>query len=119
MNDYNKYFFDPDGDLNDLSEEERQTIKQQSMLNTYKLIVNNYDFDIFPNRLFWLLTDYDALTVFDILIDYFADLEREEYEKCAELKNIKEKLIKNRSVRTAKKGKFTYTITSDDEKDLK
>ena len=119
MNDFNKYFFDPEGDLNDLSKEEREIIKQQSMLNTYKLIVNNYDFDVFPNRLFWLLTDFDALTVFDVLIDYFASPEIEEYEKCAELKNIKEELIKNQSIRTAKRGEFTYTITPDDEKNLK
>jgi len=116
---FNNYFFNPEDDLNQLTDEEREAIKNQSMLNTYRLIVNNYDFEVFPDTLFWLLTDYDELTVFDVLIDYFADPEREDYEKCGKLRDIKLSLKKNHLDRAAKKGKFTYTIQSDSKKKLK
>ena len=116
---FDSYFFNPEGDLNQLTDEEREAIKRQSMLNTYRLIINNYDFDVFTDTLFWLLTDYDELTVFDVLIDYFADPEREEYEKCAKLRDIKDSLKSNRLRSRAKKGKFTYTIKPNDEQNLK
>jgi hypothetical protein len=116
---FDNYFFNPEDDLNQLTDEEREAIKNQSMLNTYRLIVNNYDFDVFPNTLFWLLTDYDKLTVFDVLIDYFQHPDREEYEKCGKLRDIKLSLKKNYLDRTAKKGKFTYTIQPDSKKKLK
>jgi|3_EtaG_2_1085321.scaffolds.fasta_scaffold30611_1 hypothetical protein len=119
MSDFNNYFFNPDGDFSDLSDDERESIKRQSMLNTYRLIVNNYDFEIFPDSVFWLLTDYDELTVFDILIKYFSDLDREEYEKCARLRDIKKELMKNKKKCMAKKGKFTYNIKPNEKENLK
>ena len=109
------YFFNPDGDLDRLTDEERESIKRQSMLNTYRLIINNYDFEVFDETLFWLLTDYQETTVFDVLIEYFADPTREEYEKCAEIKKIKDNLSKKRLASGAKKGKFTYTIKPDNK----
>ena len=112
---FDNYFFDPEEELSQLTEGEREAIKNQSMLNTYRLIVNNYDFEVFDNTLFWLLTDYDELTVFDVLIEYFADPDREDYEKCGKLRDIKLSLRNNRLSRGAKKGKFTYTIKPDDE----
>ena len=112
------YFFDGDDpELDMLTEEQREQIKHQSMENTFTLITNNYDFEVFPNKLFWLLTDYDELTVFDILIDYYADPDREQYEKCAVLKKIKERHIRHNPTRVSKKGKFTYKLGFDDEED--
>ena len=117
--DFENYFYDPkDDDIDLLSDEERETIKYHSMHNTYKLILNEYDFEVFPDRLFWLLTDYDSLSVFDILIKYFQHPDREEYEKCAELKRIKEARLKEHPKRVAKKGKFTYNLGPDNP-DLK
>ena len=112
---FDNYFFDPEEELSQLTEGEREAIKNQSMLNTYRLIVNNYDFEVFDNTLFWLLTDYDELTVFDVLIEYFADPDREDYEKCARLRDIKIELNKNKKKRTVKRGKFTYNIKPKDE----
>tara|TARA_R110000765_G_scaffold423725_2_gene533034 strand:+ start:41 stop:397 length:357 start_codon:yes stop_codon:yes gene_type:complete len=105
------FFYDPgDADVEFLSTTEEEIIKYHSMNNTYKLILNEYDFTVFPDSLFWLLTDYDKLTVFDVLIEYFQDPEREEYEKCAVLKGIKEERLKHMKRRGTKKGKFTYRL---------
>ena len=63
---YDNYFYDGDDpDLQELKPEEREEIKRQSMENTYTLIINNYNFEVFPNKLFWLLSDFDEITVFD------------------------------------------------------
>jgi hypothetical protein len=115
--DYNDFLFDgEDPEFSALTEEQREEIKHQSMENTFKLITNNYDFEVFPNRLFWLLTDYDELTVFDVLIDYFADPEREQYERCAILKKIKERHLRNTDkTRAAKRGMFTYRLGTDEK----
>ena len=115
MKEFHNYFFDPEGDFSELSDDEREYIQKQSMLNTYTLIINNYDFEIFPKTLFWLLTDYDELSVFDVLIKYFSHLDREDYEKCARLRDIKIELNKNKKKRTVKRGKFTYNIKPKDE----
>ncbi|QDP52820.1 MAG: hypothetical protein Unbinned838contig1000_71 [Prokaryotic dsDNA virus sp.] len=116
--DLENYFYnneDPDLDL--LKDEEREYIRKQSMENTYTLIVNNYDFEIFPDKLFWLLTDFDELSVFDVLLEYF--VEQEEYEKCAVLVNIKERHKRWDASRATKRGKFTYKldINLGDEED--
>lgn len=42
----------------------------------------------------WLPTGFDETTSIDNLIEYFADSERENYEICAELVEIKKKLTK-------------------------
>tara|TARA_R100000781_G_C3988163_1_gene95959 strand:+ start:27 stop:404 length:378 start_codon:yes stop_codon:yes gene_type:complete len=107
--DLENYFYnneDPDLDL--LKDEEREYIRKQSMENTYTLIVNNYDFEVFPDRLFWLLTDFDEITVFDVLMEYF--IEEEEYEKCAVLVQMKERHKRWDESRAAKRGKFTYKL---------
>tara|TARA_R110002050_G_scaffold116946_2_gene233642 strand:- start:18867 stop:19226 length:360 start_codon:yes stop_codon:yes gene_type:complete len=114
--DLENFFYDPeDSDVEFLSSREEETIKYHSMNNTYKLIINDYDFEVFPDQLFWLLTDYDALSVFDVLIDYFKHPDREEYEKCAILKSLQEKRVKNMKSRAAKKGKFTYRLGVENE----
>jgi hypothetical protein len=99
-----------------LTDKQKESIKRQSMENTYTLVINNYDFDIFPEKLFWLLTDFDSLTIFDVLIDYY--IETEEYEKCNVLKICKEREIQLSSENKKKQGKFTYKIPMDDETDL-
>tara|TARA_R110000824_G_scaffold229769_1_gene417405 strand:+ start:127 stop:492 length:366 start_codon:yes stop_codon:yes gene_type:complete len=110
------YFYDPeDDDLEILTDRQRESIKRQSMENTYTLVINNYDFDIFPDRLFWLLTDFDDLTIFDVLMEYYIDTE--EYEKCAVLKIVKERERQLSRDRKKKQGKFTYTLPKDDETD--
>jgi len=112
--DLENFFYSPgDDDIDLLTDDEQEAIKYHSMMNTYKLIINEYDFEVFPDRLFWLLTDYDTLSVFDILINYFASPDREEYEKCAELKRIKDERLK----RGAKKGEFSYKLYLNDEID--
>lgn len=116
--DFDNYFYDNDDpELDMLTDAQREEIKHQSMENTFTLITNNYDFEVFPNKLFWLLTDYDALTVFDVLIDYYSHPNREQYERCALLKKIKERHIRRRPTRAVKKGKFTYKLGVDDEED--
>lgn len=119
---FDNYFYDSDDpELDMLSEEQRLEIKHQSMENTYTLITNNYDFEVFPNKLFWLLTDYDALTVFDVLIDYYSHEDREQYEKCALLKKIKERHERhNKASGDIKRGMFTYQlgITSEEDGDI-
>lgn len=119
---YDNWLFndgDDDPELNSLTEEQREEIKHQSMENTFTLITNNYDFEVFPNRLFWLLTDYDELTVFDVLIDYYSDPAREQYERCAVLKKIKDRHLRHsKKKRVAKKGMFTYRLGLDGEEKL-
>ena len=116
--DFENYFYNSDDpELDMLTDAQRANIKHQSMENTYTLITNNYDFEVFPNKLFWLLTDYDELTVFEVLIKYFAHENREEYEKCALLKKIKERHLRHKPTRAVKKGKFTYKLGVDDEED--
>jgi len=113
---FENYFYDSnDPEFDELKPEAREEIKRQSMENTYTLIINNYDFDVFPNRLFWLLTDFDELTVFDVLVEYFKHPDREEYEKCAMLLKIKERHKRWDASRAEKKGKFTYKLGYDEE----
>lgn len=108
------YFYDPnDDDLDILTDKQRESIKRQSMENTYTLVINNYDFDIFPEKLFWLLTDFDSITIFDVLMDYY--IETEEYEKCAVLKIVKEREKQIRSENKKKIGKFTYKLPMEDD----
>tara|TARA_R110002012_G_scaffold37023_1_gene104092 strand:- start:2929 stop:3297 length:369 start_codon:yes stop_codon:yes gene_type:complete len=108
------YFYDPeDDDLEILTDKQRASIKRQSMENTYTLVINNYDFDIFPEKLFWLLTDFDSLTIFDVLMDYY--IETEEYEKCAILKIVKEKHTQISRESKKKMGKFTYKLPIEDD----
>tara|TARA_R110000787_G_scaffold255726_2_gene361070 strand:+ start:1206 stop:1571 length:366 start_codon:yes stop_codon:yes gene_type:complete len=110
------YFYDPeDEDLDILTDKQKESIKRQSMENTYTLVINNYDFDIFPEKLFWLLTDFDTLTIFDVLMEYY--IETEEYEKCSILKIVKEREIQISSDNKKKLGKFTYKLPQDDETD--
>ena len=110
--DLENYFYNnEDPDLELLTDEQRETIRKQSMENTYTLILNNYDFAVFPNKLFWLLTDFDELSVFDVLIDYF--IETEEYEKCARLVELKERHERWDENSVAKKGEFTYKLDID------
>ena len=58
-----KYSFDNFNDdfeeEEEFSEKEKEIIKRSSMINTYRLILSNYDFSIFPNTFFWLLTAYE------------------------------------------------------------
>ena len=111
------FFYDPeDTDLEILSQTQRDSIKRQSMENTYTLVINNYDFEIFPDQLFWLLSDFDSLTIFDVLIEYY--IETEEYEKCSALKICKEREIQLSRESKKKRGKFTYTLPDGDEPDL-
>ena len=111
----NRYYYDPKDDDNLLDDDEKILIRDASMNNTYTLITNGYDFDVFHEKLFWLLTDYQEITVFDVLIDYFQHPDREEYEKCAILRDIKKELTKDFNSRVLKKSKFTYTIEPDDK----
>lgn len=106
------YFYDPeDKALELLTDKQKESIKRQSMENTYTLIINDYNFDIFPEKLFWLLTDFDEPTVFDVLIDYYIDTE--EYEKCAQLKIIQESIIGTKGAK--KRGQFTYKLGFDED----
>ena len=106
------YFYDPeDKALELLTDKQKESIRRQSMENTYTLIINDYNFDIFPEKLFWLLTDFDEPTVFDVLIDYYIDTE--EYEKCAQLKIIQESIIGTKGAE--KRGKFTYKLGFDED----
>tara|TARA_R110000751_G_scaffold49529_5_gene110198 strand:+ start:5817 stop:6209 length:393 start_codon:yes stop_codon:yes gene_type:complete len=109
------FFYDPeDRDVELMTEEEKEIVKYHSMNNTYKLIMSEYDFTVFPDTLFWLLTDYDKASVFDVLIEYFQDEDREEYEKCAVLKQLKERRLRYKK-RASKKGKFTYKLGVQNE----
>ena len=115
---YDNYFYDGDDpDLQELKPEEREEIKRQSMENTYTLITNNYNFEVFPNKLFWLLSDFDEITVFDVLIDYFKHPDREQYEKCAVLVEIVKDHKQYYKRGAAKKGMFTYQLGANEEED--
>tara|TARA_R110002020_G_scaffold233207_2_gene444960 strand:- start:2389 stop:2733 length:345 start_codon:yes stop_codon:yes gene_type:complete len=110
--------FDPydDEELDGFSDEEKDIIRRSSMVNTYRLIVSNYDFSIFPDTMFWLLTNYKDQNVLEILLEYFESTE--EYEICAELYNIQlelDKVIANR--RKKREGQIKYLIepTKNDE----
>ena len=117
--DLENFFYDPeDTDVELLTDKEQEMVKYHSMNNTYKLILHEYDFTVFPDTLFWLLTDYDKLTVFDVLIEYFQDSDREEYEKCAVLKKIKEERLTYIKQRGAKKGKFTYKLGVENKESI-
>ena len=61
MEEFNEEFYEEE-----FSEKEKETIRRSSMINTYKLLISNYDFSIFPNNLFWLLSDYNEENVFDV-----------------------------------------------------
>ena len=62
------YFYDPeDKALELLTDKQKESIRRQSMENTYTLIINDYNFDIFPEKLFWLLTDFSVIDYNKIL----------------------------------------------------
>ena len=86
----------------EFTEKEKEIIKRSSMINTYKLILSNYDFSIFPNTFFWLLTEYEDKSVFDVLLDYFESTE--EYEICADIKQIRDNIKKAQKNRSKKRG---------------
>tara|TARA_Y100001968_G_C19364419_1_gene721676 strand:+ start:528 stop:869 length:342 start_codon:yes stop_codon:yes gene_type:complete len=103
--------FDPhnDEELDGFSDEEKEVIRRSSMINTYRLIVNNYDFSIFPDTMFWLLTNYKDKNVLDILLEYFESTE--EYEMCADIYKIQKSLdrvIANRAKK--REGLIKYLI---------
>ena len=103
--------FDPydDEELDGFSDGEKEVIRRSSMINTYRLILSNYDFSIFPNTMFWLLTNYKEQNVLDILIEYFETTE--EYEICAELYLIQtelDRVIANRKQK--REGQIRYLI---------
>ena len=87
--------------LDDFTDEEKEVIRRTSMINTYRLLTSNYDFSIFPENLFWLLSDYNEMTVFDILLDYFESTE--EYELCADVKKMKDHSLQVIAIRDTKK----------------
>ena len=91
-----------EGEEEEFSEKEKEIIKRSSMINTYRLILSNYDFSIFPNTFFWLLTEYEDRSVFDVLLDYFESTE--EYEICADIKQIKDNITKANKSRSEKRG---------------
>ena len=98
----------------EFSEEEKETIRRSSMINTYRLLVSNYDFSIFPNNLFWLLSDYNESNVFDVLLDYFESTE--EYELCSDIKKMKDDFKKIRDSRESKKNTILrYIMGPNDE----
>tara|TARA_R100000406_G_scaffold41208_1_gene27547 strand:- start:653 stop:982 length:330 start_codon:yes stop_codon:yes gene_type:complete len=99
----------------EFSEEEKESIRRSSMINTYRLLVSNYDFSIFPDNLFWLLSDYNEEHVFDVLLEYFESTE--EYELCADIKRMKDNFIKIKNSRAAKKNTMIrYIMGPNDEK---
>ena len=113
-----KYSFDnfnDDFEEEDFSEKEKEIIKRSSMINTYRLLVSNYDFSIFPNNLFWLLSDYNEENVFDVLLNYFESTE--EYELCADIQKMKVNFKKIKDNRAAKKNTMIrYIMGPNDEK---
>jgi len=84
------------------TESEKEAIRRSSMINTYRLLISNYDFSIFPNNLFWLLSDYDEENVFELLLDYFESTE--EYELCADIKKMQDTFFKMKDKRESKKN---------------
>ena len=71
--------------------EEKYKIIEESMNNSYELLVNDFSWEVLPIREeYWILEDLDDPETIDKLIDYF--ISTEEYEKCARLVKIKEKL---------------------------
>tara|TARA_R110000744_G_scaffold223457_6_gene342207 strand:+ start:16484 stop:16813 length:330 start_codon:yes stop_codon:yes gene_type:complete len=98
----------------DFSDEEKEAIRRSSMINTYKLLVSNYDFSIFPDNLFWLLSDYNEDNVFLVLLDYFESTE--EYELCADIKKMYDTFIRMRDNRASKKNTMIrYLIEPNDK----
>ena len=81
-----------------LLEEER--VLHEAMINGYMLVVGKLtyeqllDEDSNDGGGLWLPTGFDESTSIDQLIEYFSSPEIEEYEKCAELVNIKKHLKK-------------------------
>ena len=113
MEDYNPY---DEEELDGFSDEEKEIIRRASMINTYRLIVSNYDFSIFPDTMFWLLTNYKDQNVLDILLEYFESTE--EYELCADIYRIQKSLDKVLANRAKKReGLVRYLIepTKKDE----
>tara|TARA_R110002050_G_scaffold300041_2_gene467467 strand:+ start:1721 stop:2050 length:330 start_codon:yes stop_codon:yes gene_type:complete len=99
----------------EFSDEEKEAIRRSSMINTYKLLVSNYDFSIFPDNLFWLLSDYNESNVFNVLLDYFESTE--EYELCIDIKKMQDNFEKIKSSRAAKKNTMIrYIMGPSDEK---
>ena len=71
--------------------EEKYRVIDESMNNSYELLVNDFSWEVLPIREeYWILEDLDDPEKIDKLIDYF--ISTEEYEKCARLVKIKEKL---------------------------
>ena len=107
--------FDEEFYEEEFSEKEKETIRRSSMINTYKLLISNYDFSIFPNNLFWLLSDYNEENVFDVLLKYFESTE--EYELCADIKKMEDNFKKIKRSRESKKNTMIrYIMGPNDEK---
>ena len=99
----------------EFSEEEKEAIRRSSMINTYRLLASNYDFSIFPDDIFWLLSDYKDQNVFDLLLEYFEGTE--EYEICADIKKMHDTYLRIKDSRDAKKNKMIkYLISPKNEK---
>lgn len=82
-----------------LLEEER--ILHEAMINGYNLVTGKLSYeDLLDSEGhdgggLWLPTGFDESASIDQLIEYFAQPEREEYEKCAILVKIKKDLEKS------------------------
>lgn len=95
-------YYEEEFEQEEFSDDEKEAIRRSSMINTYRLLVSNYDFSIFPNNLFWLLSDYNEENVFDVLLNYFEGTE--EYELCADIQKMKINFKKIKDSRAAKKN---------------
>jgi|2_EtaG_2_1085320.scaffolds.fasta_scaffold47220_2 hypothetical protein len=74
-----------------MTTEEKYRVIDESMNNSYELLVNDFSWEVLPIREeYWILEDLDDPETIDKLIDYF--ISTEEYEKCARLVKIKEEL---------------------------
>jgi hypothetical protein len=77
-----------------------EKILHEAMVNGYMLVAGKLtyeeliDIESDDGGGLWLPTGFDETTSIDNLIEYFADSERENYEICAELVEIKKKLTK-------------------------
>jgi len=75
-----------------------EKILHEAMINGYMLVVGKLTYEELIETEsddgggLWLPTGFDEATSIDNLIEYFADGEREAYEICAELVEIKKKL---------------------------
>ncbi len=70
---------------------EKYKIINESMNNTYELLMSGFCWESLPPRdEYWILDNVDDPKVLDRLIEYFTSLE--EYEKCARLVKLKKEL---------------------------